>query len=188
LFAWGQPPSCSVPWGARKPAIRKPRAKRNVFMVRCMSSGRSPLLVINAPAHADSDGSYCTGKGYIAFDLRSFMTPTLKIPHVLRVFRFESERGIYKAGEAPMADFQVHSMTCTSDRVEVSGFAKVYVRYIIGITGEADSVRVIENPEDEGTSKGPEITRKAELLQIDSGQKVSQRVLLYEYRKAEDGD
>jgi len=53
------------------------------------------------PALADSDSFYCTGKGYIAFDLRSFIHPDLKTPHLLRLFRFDSERGIYKAAEWP---------------------------------------------------------------------------------------
>jgi len=47
-----------------------------------------------APAFADSDSFYCTGRGFIVFDLRSFIHPSLNSPHVLRLFRFEAQRGI----------------------------------------------------------------------------------------------
>jgi hypothetical protein len=83
-----------------------------------------------APAFADSDSFYCTGKGYIAFDLRSFLHTDLEAPHVLRLFRFESERGIYKAAEWPMEDFQIHTMRCARDRIVVAGSEDArYVRY-----------------------------------------------------------
>ena len=67
-----------------------------------------------APAYADSDSFYCTGKGYIAFDVRSFLHPDLKAPHLLRLYRFGSERGIYKAAEWPMKDFQISAPSRSS--------------------------------------------------------------------------
>ena len=93
-------------------------------------------LLSAAPAFADSDSFYCTGKGYIAFDLRSFLHPDLKAPHVLRLFKFDSERGIYKAAEWPMKDFQIHVMRCTPGRIMVAGTEDA--RYVFDIPGHED--------------------------------------------------
>jgi hypothetical protein len=168
-----------------------------------------------ASASADSDSFYCTGKGYIAFDLRSFIHPDLKAPHVLRLFRFDSERGIYKAAEWPMKDFQIHAMWCTQDRIVVTGSEDA--RYVFDIANErretkADDeapsslegqlgwsvpgVKTLESDDLEHkyqlivsvSTKGTEVTWKAELLQVDSRQKVFQRVLLYERQSEETGE
>ncbi len=189
------------------------------------------LLLLATPSYADSDGCYCKSKGYIAFELRSFHTPGLQAPHILKVFRFESSRGIYEAGEAPMEDFQVDEMICNSDRVEISGFGKEYMRYVIAIAGESNKPRITQHVQDANRQHDPskqrpapgqlglsrpaviplessdaehkyqlvlsfstnqvkggvENIRKAELLQIDLGESVSQRVLLYEDRYTDSG-
>jgi hypothetical protein len=171
-----------------------------------------------APALADSDSFYCTGKGYVAFDLRSFITEGLNSTHVLRVFRFDAEHGIYKAYEWPMKDFQVHAMSCTRDHIVVAGSEDA--RYAFDIAGlkkretKADGdddvalsekgqlgwsvpgVKTLESSDSEhkyqlvfsNSTKGSEVTGRAELLQIDPCQKVSQRVLLYERRYTEPPD
>lgn len=170
-----------------------------------------------APAFADSDSFYCAGKGYIAFDLRSFIHPGLNSPHVLRLFRFDAEHGIYKAGEWPMKDFQIHAMWCTHDRIVVAGTEDA--RYVFDISGHEDrgpsalddtdlaslegqlgwsvaGVKSLESsdPQHEyqlilsNSTKDSEVTCTAELLQIDSHKRVSQRVLLYERRSTETAD
>jgi hypothetical protein len=169
------------------------------------------------PASADSDSFYCTGKGYIAFDLRSFIHPGLNSPHVLRLFRFDAEHGIFKGGEWPMKDFQIHAMWCTRDRIVVAGTEDA--RYVFDISGHEDrspstvddknvaslegqlgwsiaGVKALESsdPQHEyqlvlsSSTKDSEVTCTAELLRIDSHQKVSQRVLLYERRYTEAAD
>lgn len=186
------------------------------------------FLPFTSPAIADSDGCFCTFKGYIAFELRSFHTPGLHAEHILKIVRFEAGPGIYEAGEVPMKDFQVHEMRCTADRVELAGFDRGWMKYVIDI-GQPAAPQIIENtiepakqhliskegraPEQLGLSKpqvialesadpdhkyqlvlsrsakrvkdGIETTSKAELLRIDSGQNVSQRMLLYEDRNTE---
>jgi hypothetical protein len=136
------------------------RSHRTVLLTVLLSF--SPLLLAR-PAYADRDGCYCTSKGYIAFELRSFRTPGLHAPHILKVFRFESGRGIYEAGEAPMEDFQVHEMICDSDHVEIAGFGKGYVKYVIAIDGESNKPRITQHiqvanrhfdPSKEGTAPG----------------------------------
>jgi hypothetical protein len=49
------------------------------------------------------------------------MTPGLPAPHLLRVVRFEQGRGIYQGGDIAMEEFDVVSMRCTTERIEVSG-------------------------------------------------------------------
>ena len=171
-----------------------------------------------APVFADSDSFYCTGKGYIAFDLRSFIHPDLKSPHVLRLFRFGSERGIYKAADWPMKDFEIHGMWCMSDRVVVTGSEDA--RYTFDIPGHENrdssvgddndvtlseegqlgwsvaGVKTLESSDEahkyqlvlSNSTKDSEVKCTAELLQIDSHQKVTQRVLLYERQYTESGD
>jgi len=50
--------------------------------------------------------------------MRGAITPGVA-GHVLRVVRFEPERGIYIAGEVTLEDFQVHRMMCDQDRVTI---------------------------------------------------------------------
>jgi hypothetical protein len=164
------------------------------------------------PAHADSDSFYCAGQGYIAFDLRSFIHPELNSPHVLRLYRFGAERGIYKAAEWPMKDFQIHAMQCTQHRIVVSGSDDA--RYVFDVAqeihpkGDDDTVSSLAGqlgwsvPGVKGlqaddldhkyqlvvsdSTEGTESIRRAELLQKDYQEKVIQRVLLYELRMPND--
>jgi hypothetical protein len=121
------------------------KSRRAVWVTMLVSF--STLLLATA-TYADSDGCYCKSKGYIAFELRSFRMRGLNAPHILRVFRFESGRGIYESGEVPMEDFQVHEMICNSDRIEIAGFGKGYVKYVIAIAGESNKPRITQHVED----------------------------------------
>jgi hypothetical protein len=115
------------------------------------------ILSVVPLAHADSDGCYCTGNGYLAYELRFFRTPGPEAPHVLRVIRFDD--GMRQAGEVIMEDFQVHQMTCDADRIEIAGFGKNYIKYAIDIRQpEALSIasRIEEPPEQHPLSEmGP---------------------------------
>lgn len=91
-------------------------------------------LFFAGQVRADSDGSYCTSRGYLAYELREGLSPEVK-GHVVRVLRFAAERGIYTAGELTLPDFQVHQMYCTEDRVEVWGWNKGFHKYIIDTKG-----------------------------------------------------
>lgn len=174
--------------------------------------------------------NYCTGKAYIAFDApegHSVATPALdpRSRRVLRVFRFNGERGIYKAGEWPMRGSGASAMWCNGDHIVVVGLLPgktVREEIDIAESQNNDGARAVANDDgsflsQEGdlgypktnpelidldssdtqhkyqlatssSSKGWERTVKVELLQIDLAQKVSQRVLLFEWRYDDSGD
>ena len=79
-------------------------------------------LVSCIPSRADGDS--CAFKGHLAYDVREGITPGVT-GHVLKVVRFEPQMGIHGAGEVGLPEFQVHWMTCTLDRVELSGYGIV---------------------------------------------------------------
>jgi hypothetical protein len=78
------------------------------------------VIVFSVSSRADDDGNFCTSKGYLAYELREGVTPGV-IGHVLKVVRFDAQSGIHSAGEVALPDFQVHAMSCSTDRIEISG-------------------------------------------------------------------
>ncbi len=92
------------------------------------------VLVLSArPAFADSDGYYCTGPGYLAVEFRSFNTPGLRGPHVLKVVRFDALHGPRWAGEVILDDFQPHRLTCGPDSVTLEGWSEGFVSYEVAL-------------------------------------------------------
>ena len=79
------------------------------------------IAVLVLPAYADSDGSYCVGPGYLAVEFRSFSTPSITGPHVLKILRFDEELGPRWAGEVLVEDFQTHVLTCGTTRIVFEG-------------------------------------------------------------------
>jgi hypothetical protein len=117
-----------------------------------MTCRRAALLFIAValafcvPSRADEDGSFCTFRGYLAYELRNGITPS-EAGHVLKVVRFEPMRGIFTAGEVTLQDFQVHRMTCGQDHVEISGWGNIFKKYTIDIAGQ-DKLSIVEYTED----------------------------------------
>lgn len=113
------------------------------------------LGLIPATAVADSDGYYCDGPGYIAVEFRSFNTPGLEAPHVLKLAVFGGERGPHWAGEVEMTDFQTHWMRCDDDGVVITGWGDgKYVRYLAG-ENDAGEFAVLDRDESAGQPFGP---------------------------------
>jgi hypothetical protein len=106
------------------------------------------FLASATQSRADSDGYFCTSKGYLAFETRKGITPGA-VGHVLRVVRLEPKRGIYVAGEVTLLDFEVYHLICSEDRIEISGWRDVFTKYVIEIvkSGELRSVGPTEYPE-----------------------------------------
>jgi len=99
-----------------------------------------------SPAFADSDSAFCAARGYFAYELRAGITPGVG-GQVLRLVKFEPPHGIYLLGELKLEDFQPHRMVCAKDRIEISGWAKEFHKYIIEV-GEVDKVSILEHTKD----------------------------------------
>lgn len=74
-------------------------------------------------ALADSDGYYCVGKGYLAFETHAFR---LANSHVLQVIRVSRSGGIQRSAPIPLDEFQVHGMTCRDNAIDVQGWTTRY--------------------------------------------------------------
>jgi len=121
-------------------------------------------LAFCGSCRGDDDGSFCQYRGYLAYELRSGITPGVA-GHVLKIVRFEPKRGIYNAGEVTLQDFQVHRMTCGQDRVEISGWGKIFKKYIIDIAGQ-EKPKVVDYTESptrrfDASKDGPEAPKFA---------------------------
>lgn len=79
------------------------------------------LLLLPTVTRADSDGYYCTGRGYLAWETR------LDQPgHQLHIVRFSRDAGLVRLAPVALEDFQVHGMTCGDASVELTGGGKVH--------------------------------------------------------------
>ena len=85
-------------------------------MVRLTCAVALGLLLAPAQALADSDGYYCTGRGYLAFETR-FSADS--VGHLLHVIRFSRAEGLLRLPPIQLPDFQVHAMHCRADIVDV---------------------------------------------------------------------
>lgn len=85
-----------------------------VIMVMCL---------VTASVHADSDGYFCTGRGYLAFETR-LGTPPAK--HELHIVRFSTAEGIILLPAVELDNFQVHGMRCRVNEIDVVGWNRTY--------------------------------------------------------------
>jgi hypothetical protein len=85
----------------------------SVFAVSLLSAGS---------AFADSDGYFCTSRGYLAFETRLSTDP---IRHELHIVRFGSG-GIAAVAPIALEEFQVHGMTCRAGTIEMHGWTQTY--------------------------------------------------------------
>jgi len=74
-------------------------------------------------ARADSDGYYCVGPSYLAYEFW-FSVPGNR--HVLHVIPLGATRGIGEADSLVLPIFQVHGMRCDASRVELLGWDSLY--------------------------------------------------------------
>ena len=82
------------------------------------------LLSCPAAARADSDGYYCAGRGYVAYETRLGASEP---HHVLHVVRFSRSSGIGQTQEIALADFQTHGMRCGDGVIELDAFTVPYL-------------------------------------------------------------
>jgi hypothetical protein len=75
-------------------------------------------------AYADSDGYYCIGRGYLAYQFGKATLPVA--PHRLYVVRTTGPAGIPGAAALELPQFQVHGMRCGAGWIDVAGFTAIY--------------------------------------------------------------
>ncbi|SRR6266566_2877555 len=122
------------------------------LMTRLTASSLFALLLLSLSAYADSDGCYCTSKGYIAYELRAAIRQALDpsgdalgVPHVLRIVRVN--QGIQTQGDVAIEDFQVHEIRCDTDTVTIAGYDKNWIKYVVDIR-QPDPPRITEHVEE----------------------------------------
>ena len=74
-------------------------------------------------ARADSDGSYCTGPNYIAYELSWSLRDTT---HFLYVLSLSDSGGIGARTTIRLPQFQVHGMRCEAGSVALLGWDSLY--------------------------------------------------------------
>ena len=92
-------------------------------MVRLTCAVALGLLLAPTQALADSDGYYCTGSGYLAFETRFAAGSS---GHLLHVVRFSRADGLTRLPPILLEDFQVHGIRCLGDAVELQGGRTIY--------------------------------------------------------------
>ena len=118
-------------------------------MVRIITVLFAVSLVSPPLVKADSDGYYCIGRGYIAYETRFATQPS---QHLLHVIRFSSTGGIVPIAPIPLEDFQVHSMTCHDTVIELNAWT---TRYVVDITN-LQRPTVTSEPKPAGPGAGSE--------------------------------
>jgi hypothetical protein len=92
-------------------------------MAKCVVAFAALALWTPAVAEADSDGYFCVGPGYVAYEFRFSVPPAT---HRLHVVRFSGASGIVPAAPVPLDDFQVHGMICHPRVVELVGWSQIH--------------------------------------------------------------
>ncbi|MEZ4424825.1 MAG: hypothetical protein R3E98_15545 [Gemmatimonadota bacterium] len=90
------------------------------------------MLLTPQSVRADSDGYYCVGADYIAYQLRGWNWYN-RGEHRLTVVRFGVD-GPRLLGEVALgADFQPHAMDCGAREVVLQGFGEGYIRVAVAL-------------------------------------------------------
>lgn len=81
-----------------------------------------PCLV--GRAHADSDGYYCIGRGYLAYQF-GFAAPPVS-PHRLHIMRLGDPEVIAEPIVVELPQFQIHGMICGERAIQLAAFDAMY--------------------------------------------------------------
>jgi len=112
-----------IPTASARP-ITPPSAERKRVRAMVTAGVLAALLLGTAgTARADSDGYYCAGPGYLAYELW-FSVPGNR--HVLHVIPLGAAYGIGAPDSVVLPIFQVHGMRCKASRVDLLGWDSVY--------------------------------------------------------------
>jgi hypothetical protein len=82
------------------------------------------FLGVSATAWADSDGYYCVGRDYIAYQFGFAPPPTAQ--HRLYVIRVGGVAGIEEPAILDLPQFQVHGLLCNERTVQIASWDAIY--------------------------------------------------------------
>ena len=99
------------------------------------------LLVVTGSAHADSDGYYCVGPDYLAYQF-GLAAPPVR-PHRLYVVRVGGDAGISETVVVELQQFQVHGMRCGASSIELLAFDATHV---VDLDGQRRPVKYVAMP------------------------------------------
>jgi hypothetical protein len=90
---------------------------------------RTPVLIalmacVPGTSYADSDGYFCAGPGYLAYQFG--MAPKPVAPHRLFVISTLGPQGIPEPAALELPQFQVHGILCGPGWVDIASFTTVY--------------------------------------------------------------
>jgi hypothetical protein len=114
-------------------------------------------------AYADSDGYYCVGRGYLAYQFG--MAPKSVAPHRIYVISTRGPEGIPEPAVLELPQFQVHGMVCGEGWIDVASFTSIYritldesdrpVRYeVMGLLGPIPQPFILSQNQNLGSSIG----------------------------------
>jgi hypothetical protein len=88
-------------------------------MLRGWVLATAAVALFPSLAHADSDGYYCIGPGFVAYEM-SFSGAASG--HWLHIVRVSASKGIVRLPPIALPEFQVHGMTCRENAVDLDGW------------------------------------------------------------------
>lgn len=85
------------------------------------------LLVIGTvgSAFSDSDGYFCVGQGYLAYEFNGLSAPDSG--HVLYIVYLGAEAGISAPVKVMLEPFQTHGMKCVENTIEILAWDAIHV-------------------------------------------------------------
>jgi hypothetical protein len=88
-------------------------------MLRAWVLATAAVALFPSLAHADSDGYYCIGPGFVAYEI-SFSGAASG--HWLHIVRVSAAKGIVRLPAIALSEFQVHGMTCRENGIDLDGW------------------------------------------------------------------
>jgi hypothetical protein len=88
----------------------------------------SAILLLAATACADSDGYYCVGRNYVAYQF-GLAAPPVR-PHRVYVIRLGGVEGIAAPATIEIPQFQVHGMACSDSTIRLEAFDALYTIHL----------------------------------------------------------
>lgn len=106
------------------------------------------LCLLSVPAWPDSDGYFCVGRDYIAFEL-SFSGQDHT--HRLHVMRFHDPSRWTEHVTVELPDFQTHGLKCEPSMVSLAGWDSIYN---VGWRDASSTPVLVQTPKSPGAPDG----------------------------------